>query len=568
MLDIQNNKRQGSSGGLSSRPSQISLTRRDEGIIRRELNHSSSPPSNLRGMSADATERRSGSASPQPKPKSTALSTRRYGSADAEERWRAGASSQSKPTPNLRGMSADAAEKWSNSVNSQKPTPNLRGMSADAAERWSNAAKSRGSYTINSGDTLSAIAKRELGSSSRWREIRKADGSAFTESEAGRLQIGQRVHLPGTSGSSNNRASQPSNLRGMSANAAERWSTGSIPQPQLAIAPRREQNYNNALTRTNGVIEGTAVGAFVAERKLSYPIRTAPQVPENIPRASYNGYGYHTGQIAPNPGKRLTSQQRRNAWRAMVDDPKAPLTEVQRQQIRATPGKTSSAPTWRNPVTGNIERMELSHEPIPHRQGGQVVVPRWPEDHAARDPYRHLSRHVRDAYENQGDAIRKTFAEEVVVKEWGYKVNPSVLRGEKPPVVPPVSRASRAVSVLENSHVQRVARGASKVLAPIGVGLDTWRLGSAYKKDGFGEEFRQTAGSVAGGWGGAAAGAVGGAAIGSVVPVVGTAAGAIVGGIIGGVAGSEFGDDIEQGAEKAGQAIAGGAKKAWNELFG
>jgi hypothetical protein len=42
----------------------------------------------------------------------------------------------------------------------------------------------------------------------------------------------------------------------------------------------------------------------------------------------------------------------------------------------------------------------------------------------------------------------------------------------------------------------------------------------------------------------------------------------IVGGIIGGVAGSEFGDDIEQGAEKAGKAIADGAKKAWNKLFG
>jgi phage tail tape-measure protein len=67
--------------------------------------------------------------------------------------------------------------------------------------------------------------------------------------------------------------------------------------------------------------------------------------------------------------------------------------------------------------------------------------------------------------------------------------------------------------------------------------------------------------------GGAAAGAAGGAAIGSVVPVVGTAAGAIVGGVIGGVAGSEFGDDIEQGAEKAGKAIADGAKNVWNKFL-
>jgi hypothetical protein len=35
-----------------------------------------------------------------------------------------------------------------------------------------------------------------------------------------------------------------------------------------------------------------------------------------------------------------------------------------------------------------IESMELSHEPIPHRDGGTNVVPRWPQDHAAVDPLR------------------------------------------------------------------------------------------------------------------------------------------------------------------------------------
>jgi len=33
--------------------------------------------------------------------------------------------------------------------------------------------------------------------------------------------------------------------------------------------------------------------------------------------------------------------------------------------------------------------MELSHEPIPARDGGTEFVPRWPEDHARVDPYRH-----------------------------------------------------------------------------------------------------------------------------------------------------------------------------------
>ncbi|WP_414585237.1 LysM peptidoglycan-binding domain-containing protein [Scytonema sp. PCC 10023] len=129
---------------------------------------------------------------------------------------------------------------------------------------------------------------------------------------------------------------------------------------------------------------------------------------------------------------------------------------------------------------------------------------------------------------------------------------------KEPRVAKRTLQAARTVG--ESRAAQGVLRGASRVAAPVAVGLDAWRLKDAYHKDGFGQEFRKTAGSVAGGWGGAAAGA----AIGSFAGPPGM----IVGGIIGGVAGSEFGDDIEQGAEKAGKAIADGAKKAWNKLFG
>jgi filamentous hemagglutinin len=34
------------------------------------------------------------------------------------------------------------------------------------------------------------------------------------------------------------------------------------------------------------------------------------------------------------------------------------------------------------------ESMELSHEPIPAREGGRDFVPLCPQDHAAHDPYR------------------------------------------------------------------------------------------------------------------------------------------------------------------------------------
>ncbi len=56
--------------------------------------------------------------------------------------------------------------------------------------------KNRTSYTIKSGDTLSAIAQLHLGSANRWQEITKDTGECFTENEARRLQIGQIVSLP------------------------------------------------------------------------------------------------------------------------------------------------------------------------------------------------------------------------------------------------------------------------------------------------------------------------------------------------------------------------------------
>lgn len=36
------------------------------------------------------------------------------------------------------------------------------------------------------------------------------------------------------------------------------------------------------------------------------------------------------------------------------------------------------------------ESMELSHEPIPQRDSGMLVIPRWPKDHALVDPHRKL----------------------------------------------------------------------------------------------------------------------------------------------------------------------------------
>lgn len=50
--------------------------------------------------------------------------------------------------------------------------------------------------------------------------------------------------------------------------------------------------------------------------------------------------------------------------------------------------KDGSAPQRYNPDKGGMESMELSHEPVPARDGGKEFVPRWPQDHATVDPYR------------------------------------------------------------------------------------------------------------------------------------------------------------------------------------
>jgi hypothetical protein len=49
---------------------------------------------------------------------------------------------------------------------------------------------------VRSGDTLSAIALRELGNANRWTEIKKVDGSTFTAAEAQLIKPGQSIYLP------------------------------------------------------------------------------------------------------------------------------------------------------------------------------------------------------------------------------------------------------------------------------------------------------------------------------------------------------------------------------------
>lgn len=52
------------------------------------------------------------------------------------------------------------------------------------------------SYVVKSGDTLSAIAQRELGDASRWKELKTEGGQMYDETTAKKLQIGTKLIIP------------------------------------------------------------------------------------------------------------------------------------------------------------------------------------------------------------------------------------------------------------------------------------------------------------------------------------------------------------------------------------
>ncbi|WP_121005498.1 RHS repeat domain-containing protein [Saccharothrix australiensis] len=81
------------------------------------------------------------------------------------------------------------------------------------------------------------------------------------------------------------------------------------------------------------------------------------------------------------------STVRSRFWKNEANEPGA---VEQYGAANVTRMKRGLAPQRKNPHTGEVESMELSHEPIPARSGGTVVTPRWPDEHAMLDPYRHV----------------------------------------------------------------------------------------------------------------------------------------------------------------------------------
>ncbi|GFO55464.1 hypothetical protein GMSM_24710 [Geomonas sp. Red276] len=114
-------------------------------------------------------------------------------------------------------------------------------------------------------------------------------------------------------------------------------------------------------------------------------------VTKSIPKASYTtsngrwkvGDDIYNPTAAGNDPSWTTVRNR--FWKNEAAKPDAEamwgLENIQRM-------KKGLAPQRYNYDKGGMESMDLSHEPVPYRDGGRKIVPRWPQDHAAVDPYR------------------------------------------------------------------------------------------------------------------------------------------------------------------------------------
>jgi hypothetical protein len=134
-------------------------------------------------------------------------------------------------------------------------------------------------------------------------------------------------------------------------------------------------------TKTNGSESASPGGG-------GSPGSKTPRDEESNEAAESAGAGWRVGDdvyAATRAGNEPSwSTVRARFWKNTAADPE---TAAQWDQANLARMRRGLAPQRFNPDKGGIESMELSHEPTPFREGGQNIVPRWPQDHAAQDPF-------------------------------------------------------------------------------------------------------------------------------------------------------------------------------------
>jgi RHS repeat-associated protein len=82
------------------------------------------------------------------------------------------------------------------------------------------------------------------------------------------------------------------------------------------------------------------------------------------------------------------SAQKQRYWKNQYASPDRKWNTAQMDRMRRGLAPQRNNPD--KPTNGGIESMELSHEPIPQRDGGTAFAMRWPPDHARVDSFRNL----------------------------------------------------------------------------------------------------------------------------------------------------------------------------------
>ena len=168
---------------------------------------------------------------------------------------------------------------------------------------------------------------------------------------------------------------------------------GTFAEPLEDIAKHFEIKFDPA-TLSSGPIPlgGVKIQRKAAPGSGQYPIGASSRVDIQGNRV-YSLQPSNNGTGPPrwtrmNDGPNFTDADRVREWKRLADDPRSGLSAAERAQIKA---RGNRGPQRLN-EHGELETMELSHEPIPLRDGGTTVVPRSPADHAAIDSHRHLKK--------------------------------------------------------------------------------------------------------------------------------------------------------------------------------
>jgi hypothetical protein len=157
---------------------------------------------------------------------------------------------------------------------------------------------------------------------------------------------------------------------------------------ELTSTPEPVPGHPDAISSSIGPVE--AIAAIAAPLRLAFGATSIAS--SSAGAVNHRLRDPATGRFVKDPARprsphEFTDAQRRAEWRRLAEDSNSPLTAEQRAEIRARGWR---GPQRANPKTGEPETMELSHEPVPLREGGTKVVPRWPADHAAVDPHRRV----------------------------------------------------------------------------------------------------------------------------------------------------------------------------------